>query len=276
MVICMRRAASGCCLSFALLATAQPVAAQTGNTISPAAVARAVTPVVPSTETRPSGLSGRSVTDDLFKPLAGDFRQLGRSENLFLIGLGAGAALTSHPWDREVARSSWNETTHDAFEPGKHVGSFLAQSGAAVITYAIGRTTGSERVADFGARLFRAQVVAQGTTQAIKFATHRTRPDGSALSFPSGHTAAAFATASVVHADFGWKASVPAYAMAGWIAASRVQMDRHYLSDVIAGATIGLLAGRSLTVGQGAARFSLSPMVVPGGIGVAAVRIPIR
>jgi membrane-associated phospholipid phosphatase len=265
MVIATPRLAACCCLSFALLASATPALCQTTSAQAPQARTSAVSPV--AAPDRPS------VADDLFKPLLGDFRQLGSSRNLFLAGVGAGVALSSHPWDQNVARSAWAGEPHDAFEPGKHVGSFLAQSGAAVATYALGRTTGNTRIAAVGARLFRAQIVAQGTTQIIKFATHRTRPDGSALSFPSGHTAAAFATATVLHDEFGWKVGIPAFAMAGWVATSRVQMDRHYLSDVIAGATVGLLAGRSLTVGKASARFSLTPMVVPGGIGVAGVRI---
>jgi hypothetical protein len=264
MVIATPRLAACCCLSIALLTGATPALGQTTGAPSQAhasAASPAAEPVRPS------------IADDLFKPLLGDFRQLGSSRNLFLAGIGAGVALSSHPWDQDVARSAWAGEPHEAFEPGKHVGSFLAQSGAALVTYTIGRTTGSARVAEVGARLFRAQVVAQGATQVIKFATHRTRPDGSALSFPSGHTAAAFATATVLHDEFGWKAGLPAFAMAGWVATSRVQMDRHYLSDVIAGATVGLLAGRSLTVGPASARFSLTPMVVPGGIGVTGVRI---
>ncbi len=137
----------------------------------------------------------------------------------------------------------------------------------------MGRATGSSRVATIGAKLFRAQVAAQVTTQAIKFGTQRTRPDGTRLSFPSGHTSSSFATANVLQAELGWKAGVPAYAVAAWVAASRVQMDRHFLSDVIAGATVGLLAGRSVTVGRGHAKFSLSPMVVPGGFGATLVKI---
>jgi membrane-associated phospholipid phosphatase len=77
----------------------------------------------------------------------------------------------------------------------------------------------------------------------------------------------------VLRAHFGWKAGVPAYAVATWVAASRMQSERHYLSDVIAGATVGILAGRSVTVGMGGTRFAVSPMAAPGGIGVSFVRI---
>jgi membrane-associated phospholipid phosphatase len=77
----------------------------------------------------------------------------------------------------------------------------------------------------------------------------------------------------VLQTKFGWKAGIPAYAMASWVAASRLQSNRHYLSDVIAGATIGVLAGRSVTLGRGAARFSVSPTAIPGGIGMSFVRV---
>ena len=82
-----------------------------------------------------------------------------------------------------------------------------------------------------------------------------------------------FASAAVLDGHFGWKVAVPAYAMASWVAASRLHSDRHYLSDVIAGATIGILAGRSVTLGRGPARFSVSPMATRGGIGMSFLRI---
>lgn len=64
--------------------------------------------------------------------------------------------------------------------------------------------------------------------------------------------------------------------MAAWVGASRVQMRRHYLSDVIAGAAIGLAAGRSVTVGRGNFKFAMVPIAAPGGAGVNFVRIGSR
>ena len=61
--------------------------------------------------------------------------------------------------------------------------------------------------------------------------------------------------------------------MAGWLATSRVQMMRHHISDVMVGASVGLLAGRSVTFGRGSKRFALEPMVVPGGGGVSLVKV---
>jgi len=211
---------------------------------------------------------------ELFSALPGDVARLVSRDNLFLVAAGSAAAATTHAVDGRIATSGWGQgSVHDALRPGAIVGGFAVQAGGAFATYAIGRAIGQTRVATVGARLFRAQLVAQATTQAIKLTARRTRPDGSDLSLPSGHTSSAFATAAVLQSEFGWKAGVPAYAIASWVAASRVQMERHYLSDVIAGATIGILAGRSVTVGHGAARFSVAPMAVPGGIGVGFVKI---
>jgi len=171
--------------------------------------------------------------------------------------------------DRRVAGMSWGEDLGESVAPGSLIGSLAVQQGSAFALYSIGRLTHKPGVATLGAELFRAQLVAQTTTQAIKFSARRIRPDGSALSFPSGHTASAFATATVLEQRYGWKVGLPAYAMASWVGASRLQSNRHYLSDVIAGATVGILAGRSVTIGSGRARFSVAPMVGPhGGVGV--------
>jgi membrane-associated phospholipid phosphatase len=82
-----------------------------------------------------------------------------------------------------------------------------------------------------------------------------------------------FATASVLHGEYGWRVGLPAYAIASWVGASRIEKRRHYLSDVVAGATIGILAGRSVTIGAGPARFAITPLAAPGGVGVSFTRI---
>ena len=210
---------------------------------------------------------------DLFKPLPGDLRRMFASQdNLLIAGIGGAAAVVSRHADTQASTANWGN--HEVYEPGQLVGAFAAQTGAALVTYGVGRMTDSPRTARVGAEIFRAQLVSQVTAQVVKAAAGRTRPDGSnSHSFPSGHSASAFATATVLQREFGWKAGIPAYAMASWVAASRVQMKRHYLSDVIAGATVGILAGRSVTVGSGNARFSVDPMPVAGGMGVSFTKI---
>lgn len=209
---------------------------------------------------------------DLFAPLPGDFKGMFSGQNAMIAVVGGTAALVSRHGDQRASTGSWGD--EDTYEPGAIVGNFAVQTGAAFLTYTVGRMTHSPKAARIGAELFRAQIVSQGTAQAIKFAAGRTRPDGSDdHSFPSGHSASAFATATVLQRELGWKAGVPAFAVAGWVAASRVQMKKHYLSDVLAGATVGILAGRSVTIGTAKTRFSVDPMAVPGGIGVSFTKI---
>src|SRR4029079_2807721 len=73
-----------------------------------------------------------------------------------------------------------------------------------------------------------------------------------------------FASATVLQQEFGWKVGIPAYAVASYVAASRVQMKRHYLSDVTFGAALGVIAGRSVSIGHGR-RLMVTPMATPSG-----------
>ena len=84
-------------------------------------------------------------------------------------------------------------------------------------------------------------------TTAIKYPTHRRRPnDANYLSFPSGHTSNAFAWATVAAHHYGWKLGLPSYLLAGAIGVGRMEKDEHWLSDVLAGATLGILVGRTV------------------------------
>jgi membrane-associated phospholipid phosphatase len=71
----------------------------------------------------------------------------------------------------------------------------------------------------------------------------KTRPDQtSATSYPSGHTAWAFWGASFLDSRYGPVWGVPAYALAALTAYSRIEADKHYPDDVLAGASIALLS----------------------------------
>lgn len=91
-------------------------------------------------------------------------------------------------------------------------------------------------------------VTAQVTTL-LKNSVNRTRPNGeNDLSFPSGHTAAAFVGASYLDHRYGLQWGVPMYIIASVIGLERVNVKDHYWSDVVAGAAIGYAAGAIFTV----------------------------
>ena len=90
--------------------------------------------------------------------------------------------------------------------------------------------------------------VAGGTTFALKELIHERRPDDSDnKSFPSGHTSIAFAAAANLEKRYGWQAGVPALLVASFVGVARVEADKHYVHDVLAGAAIGTLSGMLLT-----------------------------
>jgi hypothetical protein len=84
------------------------------------------------------------------------------------------------------------------------------------------------------------------TTVTMKKAFGRERPNqADHQSFPSGHTSSAFASATSLAYAYGWKAGVPAYAMAFYTGLSRIADDDHWLSDVTGGAFLGFIWGRA-------------------------------
>ena len=211
---------------------------------------------------------------DLLVPLPGDFVRLATKQNLGLAVIGLGAAMASHPADNRLANALWaNNGPNNFLAPGERAGGLALHAAGGFAAFLVGRATNNARLATVGGDVFRAQIVAQTTTHAIKFSAHRTRPDGTTHSFPSGHTSSLFATATVLQRDLGWRVGAPAYAIAAWVGVSRIENRRHYLSDVLAGATIGILAGRSVTVGSGAARFAIAPMAANGGVGVSFTKV---
>tara|TARA_R100000406_G_C3106476_1_gene123285 strand:+ start:1230 stop:1553 length:324 start_codon:yes stop_codon:yes gene_type:complete len=80
---------------------------------------------------------------------------------------------------------------------------------------------------------------------------NKQRPDMSNdNSFPSGHTSTVFHSAGYIHRRYGFKYSIPAYALAGFTAASRIDSNKHDILDVFAGAIIGLGANFLFTTEQ--------------------------
>ena len=102
------------------------------------------------------------------------------------------------------------------------------------------------------------------TTIVIKKATGRLRPNGeNRRSFPSGHTSGSFAVAAVVDELYGEKAGAPTYLIAGLVGVHRIHDNQHWLTDVIAGATLGTIVGRGFAAVYRAASNDNSSRLVP-------------
>jgi hypothetical protein len=203
----------------------------------------------------------------LFGNLGEDVKHLPAMQNVYIAAIGGGLALAVHPADPTFNERfmSQNAFVNAFFAPGKYLGDTPAQVAFSLGTYAVGRLRDQPKVAHLGMDLLQAQILTEMLVEPIKFATHRERPDGSNdQSFPSGHAAITFATATVLERHLGWRKSVLAYAIASYVAMSRMHDNRHYLSDVVFGAAVGTIAGRTV-VHHKADYWAFTPVAVPGG-----------
>ena len=206
---------------------------------------------------------------ELFTETIADFGRLPSVESATILSIGAIGASIGGQFDTPATTTlSGSSDLGTVLGPGEELGAARTQAVAAVATYAIGRLTNHPRTSAIGADLISAQILTQTTTMVVKMAAGRTRPDGTGFSFPSGHASTAFATATVLQRHLGWKAGIPAYAMATYVAASRIQVKRHFLSDVAFGAAVGIMAGRTVTIGRCDARFAIATAPIPGGCAV--------
>jgi membrane-associated phospholipid phosphatase len=150
------------------------------------------------------------------------------------------------------------------------IGSFIGGPvpltlGAAL--YAVGRGTGSNFATRTGRELTRAVLVSGAITALAKGTVGRARPfaapddpdvfspgrgftNGALASFPSGHTSAAFATATVlarelhtIYPQRRWLINTLLFGGAGFVGFSRIYARQHWPSDVVAGAALGGITG---------------------------------
>lgn len=99
---------------------------------------------------------------------------------------------------------------------------------------------------------FKALTYTLGTTlvaaETLKALVHEQRPDQSGNdSFPSGHTAIAFAAARFFDKRYAPETPAFVYAAAGLTALARVKADKHYTKDVLAGAALGYASAEYFT-----------------------------
>ena len=210
----------------------------------------------------------------LLDGLKEDVQHLPSRQNVYLAALGGGLALGAHPFDQDfnIHLRSHYTLVNTVFAPAKYYGDTPEQVALSVGTYAFGRIFDKPKVSHLGMDLLRAQVITELLVEPIKFATHRQRPDASNhQSFPSGHSAVTFAAATVIERHLGWKRSVLGYMIASYVAASRLHDNRHYLSDVVFGAAVGTIAGRTVTE-HGREMWTFTPVSVPGGVAIVASR----
>jgi membrane-associated phospholipid phosphatase len=203
-----------------------------------------------------------------------------------MAGLGVAAVLgTALLLDRKVDDAAVRNSTPSRLRLAKDVAQVggtggLLLMGAGYVGFSLlGQDGPRSVVVDMGM----ATVLAQVAILPLKYGLGRSRPSDeqgaghfrpltSSDSFPSGHTTQAFAMAAALSMDssrpwVGWCA----YSAAGLVGLSRLATRDHHASDVVAGALVGTVMGRTvagfnrgLRARSGRAQFSLTPALGPG------------
>jgi len=173
--------------------------------------------------------------------------------------------------DPDKAAEALNQGIWDGLSDfGNIWGDMRVQAPLALGTWGIGSWAGSNEVAGFGFDLSRGLLLTYATTSIIKAGVNRTRPNGDDYSFPSGHTAAAFTTAGVVTRRYGGWLGGLSIGLGVLTGMGRMEDMKHYASDVVAGATIGWIIGR--TVARKDPNDKTAWQMVPFGNGLAMIK----
>ena len=145
----------------------------------------------------------------------------------------------------EVKEQVWQDDPHKPF----HIDNYLMFA-PTLSVYALNAAGihGAHNFKDRTIILLMANIFANGAVFSVKGWSHELRPDGSDYqSFPSGHTAEAFAGAEFMRLEY--KDVSPWYGVAGYAMATatgllRMYNDKHWMSDVMAGAGVGIASTR--------------------------------
>ena len=200
-------------------------------------------------------------------------------ESLKPLLIGAVAAGIGSSRDEQIQASLGHDQRYEELgEIGSSLGDQYWLAAATTGLFVAGRFSGDSRFRAATYDMGQAMIVTSVYTQAIKQVVKRRRPDDSnRLSFPSGHTSNAFAWATIANHHYGAKVGIPAYFVASFVGTARLEQRAHHLSDVLVGAAIGYVVGRTVVRENGEALKHRGPRlhIVPafdargGGTGMA-------
>jgi hypothetical protein len=222
----------------------------------------------------------RGFVKALFYNLGDDVKHMPRRNSLYWLAGGGALALAIHPEDGQINRHlATSKSANWLFKPGSIAGQGYTVLGASAATYIFGRVEDEPRVQHLGMDEIEAALLSEGIVEGIKISVRRDRPtplpgqttSGAGYSFPSGHATLTFAFATVLQQHLGYRAAVPTYLIASYVAISRLHDNVHFASDVAFGSGLGILIGRSVTwhgrnfYGR---NLTVMPWLIPGGGGI--------
>lgn len=199
-------------------------------------------------------ISFRDDVRGLFPMLKADSLSVLTWQNAIVLGAGAGGALAiraSHT-DGRVRDDTLEHPLR--WGTGSHVlrnfGEPEVQAPVIFALYGLSLWKQDPELHNFMKATISAYSVTSLTTVAIKGIADTSRPSdgfqGGHYGFPSFHTASAFAISATIEEYYGWKFGVPAYVLSGLVGWSRIDQREHDLSDVVFGAVLGYVIGKSI------------------------------
>lgn len=198
--------------------------------------------------------------------LSRDMRGLFAPRSLGIVAVGFGLAGLSHRWDDRV---NGHLESNAFLEASTYPTNIYGESGfnipATLLVWGYAHITRHREVEAASYDVLRALGFVQLAVAPLKYGVRRERPDRSnRWSFPSGHAANAFAIAGVLGRRYGPKVGLPLYALGAVVGAGRLEDNKHYLSDVIAGAAIGTAVGLATAQTAGHAMALLPDPAIDG------------
>ena len=201
------------------------------------------------------------------KELLNNFKALASADNLAPLAVGVAATAAAKIPNARLERFFGAKEEYFLNEPGEYAGSVWVAAPTVAGLLLMGHKSGDARFRSFTYSLAQGYVINQSIVMGIKKAVGSERPNGeNSLSFPSGHTAGAFTWATTVDHYYGHKAGIVAYLAATYVGFSRLDERAHRLTDVVAGATIGYIVGKTISRRANPdRRFDWNVMAPPGG-----------
>ncbi|MGB0176677.1 MAG: phosphatase PAP2 family protein [Owenweeksia sp.] len=198
---------------------------------------------------------------------------------------GVALAISQDESFRELILENPNSVKDGFAIAGEAMGNTYYVAGALVLSYGGACLFKNERLGEAVWVTTKSVVISAVITHTLKSVFNRQRPfeggdDPDALewfngrpfqdgnkSFPSGHTTTAFAIASGLSNYYNdkWWVGAVAYPLAGLTAWSRMYDDKHWLSDIMAGAAIGIFTGKVVNT-QENIKVSVMPSTFNGSL----------
>jgi membrane-associated phospholipid phosphatase len=195
-------------------------------------------------------------------------------QNLWPLLIGAGANAAATAFDDPVKDFFYgHERLEEMGEVGSIIGNRFVVAGITGGLLISGYLSQDTRHRSMLFTLAQGYAVTISVTAAVKVTTRRLRPNGeNRVSFLSGHTSTVFTWAMVLDHYYGRKVAIPAYLVATFVGISRMESSHHSLSDVVAGAALGYIVGRTVIRGtqplKQKRRLTWPPMITPDNVGL--------